>query len=90
VRAASSVSRPLAGSVGLPFKVFFLGNATGALCYVPVEVGIGFALAYGVGHLSAHHAQQAQLALGITLVVSVTAFAMLHLTGRSHGAPASE
>jgi membrane protein DedA with SNARE-associated domain len=80
---------PLAGSVGLPFKVFFLGNAAGALCYVPAEVGIGYALAYGVGHLSAHHAHQVQLALGITLVVSVTAFVMLHLTRRPPRNPAS-
>ncbi len=73
---------PLAGIVGLPFGVFFLANAAGALCYVPVEVGIGYAIAYGIGHLSARHAHQVQFAFAITLLVSVTAFAILHFTRR--------
>jgi membrane protein DedA with SNARE-associated domain len=38
---------PLAGSVGLPFSVFFLANLLGALCYVPIMVGAGYAVGYG-------------------------------------------
>ncbi len=41
---------PLAGSMGLPPVSFFVANVLGALCYVPIMVGAGYAVAYGFGH----------------------------------------
>jgi len=38
---------PLAGSLGLPPRAFFLANVLGALCYVPSMVGAGYAVGYG-------------------------------------------
>ena len=38
---------PLAGSLGLPPRAFFLANVLGALCYVPSMVGAGYAGGYG-------------------------------------------
>ena len=38
---------PLAGSLGLRPLTFFLANALGALCYVPIMVGAGYAVGYG-------------------------------------------
>jgi membrane protein DedA with SNARE-associated domain len=38
---------PLAGSLGLPPRAFFLANVLGALCYVPLMVGAGYAVGYG-------------------------------------------
>lgn len=38
---------PLAGSLGLPPAAFFLANVLGALCYVPLMVGAGYAVGYG-------------------------------------------
>jgi len=40
---------PLAGAMGLPFGRFFLANLCGAVLFVPYAVGIGYALAYGLG-----------------------------------------
>jgi membrane-associated protein len=40
---------PLAGAGGLPAGRFVVANLLGALCYVPYAVGIGYALAYGLG-----------------------------------------
>ncbi|HWU37603.1 MAG TPA: DedA family protein [Candidatus Acidoferrum sp.] len=38
---------PLAGSMGLPPLTFLLANVLGALVYVPVTVGEGYAVGYG-------------------------------------------
>ncbi len=38
---------PLAGSLGLRPLPFFLANVLGALCYVPIMVGTGYAVGYG-------------------------------------------
>lgn len=38
---------PLAGSMGLPPLAFVLANVLGALVYVPVTVGEGYAVGYG-------------------------------------------
>ena len=38
---------PLAGSMGLPPLAFLLANVLGALVYVPVTVGEGYAVGYG-------------------------------------------
>ena len=40
---------PLAGSMGLAPLTFFVANVLGALCYVPVMVGAGYAFGYGFG-----------------------------------------
>ncbi len=40
---------PLAGALGMPFTRFFAANLLGALCYVPLVVGLGYAIGYGLG-----------------------------------------
>ena len=40
---------PLAGSAGLSPGTFFLANVLGALVYVPLTVGEGYAVGYGLG-----------------------------------------
>jgi membrane-associated protein len=40
---------PLAGSLGLRFMPFFAANVLGAMIYVPVAVGLGYAVGYGLG-----------------------------------------
>lgn len=40
---------PLAGAAGLHAPRFVIANLLGALLYVPYAVGIGYALAYGLG-----------------------------------------
>ena len=40
---------PLAGSLGLRFAPFFAANVLGAVIYVPVAVGLGYAVGYGLG-----------------------------------------
>ncbi len=40
---------PLAGSLGLRFLPFFVANVLGAVIYVPVAVGLGYAVGYGLG-----------------------------------------
>jgi membrane protein DedA with SNARE-associated domain len=40
---------PLAGAGGLPAVPFMIANLLGALLYVPYAVGIGYAIAYGLG-----------------------------------------
>jgi membrane protein DedA with SNARE-associated domain len=40
---------PLAGALGLGAWRFFIANVTGALIYVPIMVGAGWAIGYGLG-----------------------------------------
>jgi membrane-associated protein len=40
---------PLAGAAGLPAGRFAVANVLGAMLYVPYAVGLGYALAYGLG-----------------------------------------
>ncbi|MFA5026931.1 MAG: DedA family protein [Candidatus Methylomirabilota bacterium] len=40
---------PIAGSLKLPWRSFFVANVLGALCYVPIMVGAGYAVGYGLG-----------------------------------------
>jgi membrane protein DedA with SNARE-associated domain len=40
---------PLAGSSGLPPPHFFIANLLGAMIYVPIVVGAGYAVGYGFG-----------------------------------------
>ena len=40
---------PVAGITRMPAPAFFMANALGACCYVPVVVGIGYAIGRGLG-----------------------------------------
>jgi membrane protein DedA with SNARE-associated domain len=40
---------PLAGALGLPAWRFFIANVAGAVVYVPIVVGAGWAIGYGLG-----------------------------------------
>lgn len=40
---------PVAGISGIPPLVFFIANVLGASCYVPIVVGVGYAIGRGVG-----------------------------------------
>jgi membrane protein DedA with SNARE-associated domain len=40
---------PLAGALGMPFTKFAVPNALGAAAYVPLVVGVGYAVGYGLG-----------------------------------------
>jgi len=40
---------PLAGSLDLPWRSFLLANVLGALVYVPIMVGMGYAVGVGLG-----------------------------------------
>jgi membrane protein DedA with SNARE-associated domain len=40
---------PLAGALGLPVPSFLVANVAGAVLYVPVVVGAGYAVGYGFG-----------------------------------------
>ncbi len=40
---------PLAGSMGLQPRSFLIANVLGAVCYVPIMVGAGYAVGYGLG-----------------------------------------
>jgi membrane protein DedA with SNARE-associated domain len=40
---------PLAGAMGLPPGRFLLANVLGASLYVPIAVGLGYAVGYGLG-----------------------------------------
>ena len=43
------VAGPLAGALGLPVPAFLAANLLGAAVYVPVMVGLGYAVGYGLG-----------------------------------------
>src|SRR5215813_7343185 len=49
VGGARFLAGPLAGSLGLAFRSFFVGNLLGAVLFVPYAVGIGYAIGYGLG-----------------------------------------
>ena len=40
---------PTAGAMGLKFSAFFISNVLGAALYVPIAVGVGYAIGYGAG-----------------------------------------
>jgi membrane protein DedA with SNARE-associated domain len=42
------VAAPLAGAIGVPCRVFVVANALGAVAYVPIAVGLGYALGVGL------------------------------------------
>jgi membrane-associated protein len=49
IPGARIMAGPLAGAAGLPAPRFVAANLVGAMLYVPYAVGIGYALAYGLG-----------------------------------------
>lgn len=64
---------PLAGSMGLPPRAFFIANVLGAVCYVPMMVGAGYAVGYGYGRyvkriLRGASAVEQYVLLGVILV----------------------
>jgi membrane protein DedA with SNARE-associated domain len=64
---------PLAGSLDLPWRSFWIANVLGAVVYVPLMVGMGYAVGVGLGGYGAPlwraavHAQQSLL-LGAALL----------------------
>jgi membrane-associated protein len=67
---------PLAGSTGLEPVRFFVANLLGAMIYVPVVVGAGYALGYGLGD----HIEQFRRAIGrgehlVLIVLALAAIA---------------
>jgi membrane protein DedA with SNARE-associated domain len=40
---------PVSGLSGVPMSSFFIANILGAICYVPIVVGLGYALGRGAG-----------------------------------------
>ncbi len=43
------IAGPLAGALGLPVPSFLAANLLGAAFYVPITVGVGYAVGYGLG-----------------------------------------
>lgn len=49
VPGVRSLAGPTAGAMGLRFLPFFISNVLGASLYVPIAVGVGYAIGYGAG-----------------------------------------
>ncbi len=62
---------PLAGALGLGFVPFLAANVLGALLYVPVVVGAGYAVGYGFGPYVEHLRHLEGQVERIVLVVAV-------------------
>jgi membrane protein DedA with SNARE-associated domain len=60
---------PLAGSTGLLPGRFFIANLLGAVVYVPIIVGAGYAIGYGLGDYIERLRRVAGYAEGVVLVV---------------------
>jgi membrane protein DedA with SNARE-associated domain len=58
---------PLAGSTGLSPGRFFTANVLGAIVYVPIIVGAGYAIGYGLGDSIERLRREAGYAEGIVL-----------------------
>jgi membrane protein DedA with SNARE-associated domain len=72
---------PVAGATGLSLGRFVVANFLGALCYVPFAIGIGYALAYGLGP----HLRRLEHALGRAehvAILAIVAVAMITLAWR--------
>jgi membrane-associated protein len=72
---------PLAGAAGLSAGRFALANLLGAVCYVPCVVGIGYALAYGLGPYL-RHAERVLGKVEHVAIVIVAAGALVTLVWR--------
>jgi membrane-associated protein len=69
---------PLAGACGLAALPFVIANLLGALVYVPYAVGIGYALAWGLGpwlrrieHVAGKVEHVALLAIAVGVIVAL-------------------
>ena len=70
---------PFAGITGIPTSVFFIANVLGACCYVPLMVGIGYAVGQGAGS-GLERARTSLLGVEhvvLAAVVALTVFALL-------------
>ena len=80
---------PLAGITGVPTRVFFIANLLGACVYVPVMVGIGYAIGRGVGPRLEQvlrrvvAVEHVVLATAILLTVSALLIRMIRHRGRA-------
>lgn len=70
---------PLAGATGLRPLRFFVANVLGAALYVPLSVGIGYAVGYGLGDYVNHLERVAGKLAQIVLTVAI--LGALALTG---------
>lgn len=70
---------PLAGATGLRPLRFFVANVLGAALYVPLSVGIGYAVGYGLGDYVARLERVAGKLAQIVLTVAI--LGALALTG---------
>jgi membrane protein DedA with SNARE-associated domain len=77
---------PVSGISGVSAPVFFVANVLGASCYVPLVVGVGYALGRGMGRLRLERLRWAvtieHIALGAVLVG--TLYALLMRARRAH------
>jgi membrane protein DedA with SNARE-associated domain len=68
---------PLAGALGMPFPTFFGANLAGALSYVPLVVGLGYAIGYGLGEYVERLRHLGTDVEGVVLVAALVFFAFL-------------
>jgi len=69
---------PLAGGLGMRFAPFFAANVLGALVYVPVVVGAGYAIGYGLGeYVERLHRIVGQVERLILAVALIAALALI-------------
>lgn len=68
---------PLAGALGMPFPTFFGANLVGALSYVPIVVGLGYAIGYGLGEYVERLRYLGADVEGVVLVAALVFFAFL-------------
>jgi membrane protein DedA with SNARE-associated domain len=80
------VAGPLAGALGLPFPRFLTANLLGALLYVPIAVGAGYSVGYGIGQLLEDARGVAGRVELLTLAVALVATAALVLWRLLRGA----
>ncbi len=73
---------PLAGSLDLPWRSFLFANVLGALCYVPIMVGAGYAAGYGLGGY-VDWIQQGILKAEQSLLVGMAVFGLFFLGYRA-------
>ena len=63
---------PLAGSTGLEPARFFVANLLGAIIYVPIVVGAGYAIGYGLGE----HIERFRRTIGVGEDVALVVLAL--------------
>jgi membrane protein DedA with SNARE-associated domain len=68
---------PLAGALGMPFPTFFVANLLGALCYVPIVVGLGYAIGYGLGEYVERLRHLGTDVEGVVLLAALVFFSFL-------------